>query len=143
MKLNAKSGICILAATGMALTTAGAANAAGRDNVLQPGQKTITIQAAGVSGHAVVNADGTIARKLNAKTVEHTPGSGVYIVNFNSNVRGCAYNATVGLGGSSGTSAPGFASVVGAAVSVKSVYVTTADKDGVTAERGFHLLVSC
>ena len=92
---------------------------------------------------AVINADGSIARGFGVKSVTHTAGAGSYIVIFNRNVRGCSYNASIGLGGASGTSARGFITVVGAAVSVRGVFVTTDDITGAQAERGFHLLVSC
>lgn len=93
---------------------------------------------------AVVNANGTIARSSGGVTLtSHTPGAGSYVINFGVNVTGCVYNATVGLSGSSGTSARGFTTVVGAAVSVNAVFVTTDDINGSAAERGFHITVFC
>src|SRR6186713_346358 len=52
---------------------------------------------------AVVNADGTLARNSGASFVTHNPGAGSYIVRFNRNVRNCAYTASIGLSGTSGT----------------------------------------
>jgi hypothetical protein len=100
----------------------------------QPTQKTLW---------AVVNADGTLARDSHAVSVTHTAATGAYIVVFDRNVRSCAYNATVGLSGASGTSARGFTTVVAAAVDVNGVFVTTDDVAGNPAERGFHLQVEC
>jgi hypothetical protein len=93
--------------------------------------------------YAVVNADCTIARSLFGPATCQTSGTGNYIIRFNRNVRNCAYTATIGLSGASGTEAPGFITVVGAAVDVKGVFVTTDDTTGASANRGFHLLVSC
>jgi hypothetical protein len=93
--------------------------------------------------YAVVNANGTLARGFGVQSVSHTAGTGSYIVFFNRNVRDCAYTATIGLGGASGTSARGFITTVGAAAGVRGVFVTTDDIAGNPAERGFHLFVSC
>jgi hypothetical protein len=92
---------------------------------------------------AVVNADCTIARSLVGATTCTKAGTGNYIIRFNRNVRNCNYTATIGLSGASGTEAPGFITVVGAAVDVKGVFVTTDDINGASADRGFHLLVTC
>ena len=93
---------------------------------------------------AVVNADGTLARKSAGNVlVTHTADSGSYIVRFNKHIRDCAYTATIGLSGASGTSARGFITVVAGASDPRRVFVTTDDVDGAPAERGFHLLVTC
>ena len=119
-----------------------------------PGPRTVTgpVPERGVSPqaayvgdtrYAVVNADCTIARSLFGPATCQTAGTGNYIIRFNRNVRNCAYTATIGLSGASGTELPGFITVVGAAVDVKGVFVTTDDITGASANRGFHLLVSC
>ena len=91
---------------------------------------------------AVVNADGTIARG-NGVTAVVTAGTGNYRVEFDRNVRQCAYVGTIGLSGASGTSAPGFITVVGDALSVNGVFVTTDDSAAASTNLGFHLVVDC
>jgi hypothetical protein len=146
MRRTVKNCIRGVTAVGILLATASAGAAAPdmTQNVLKPGQKgSVHTTATGVSGYAVVNADGTMARKLNAKSVTHSAGSSSYVVHFNSNVRGCAYTGNVGLSGSSGTSGPGFITVVAAASDVKGVYISTFDGSGAGTERPFHLVVTC
>jgi hypothetical protein len=92
---------------------------------------------------AVVNADGTVDRGKGVTSVTHTAAAGSYIVHFDRNVRACAYTASIGLSGASGTSARGFITVVGAAADSNGVFVTTDDIAGAPAERGFHLVVTC
>ena len=92
---------------------------------------------------AVVNADGTLARGKKVVSITHSAGGGSYIVFFDKNVRECLYVATIGLGGSSGTSARGFITTVGAAAGEDGVFITTDDIAGNPAERGFHLYVGC
>jgi hypothetical protein len=91
---------------------------------------------------AVVNADGTLARGVGADGVA-TAGTGNYRVSFDRNIRNCAYTATIGLAGASGTETPGFITVVGDALDVNGVYVTTDDIAGASANRAFHLAVTC
>lgn len=92
---------------------------------------------------AVINADGSIARGKGIVSVTHSAGAGSYIVFFNKNVTACNFQGTIGLSGSSGTSARGFITVVGAAAGDTGVFVTTDDVAGSPAERGFHLYVGC
>lgn len=94
---------------------------------------------------AVVNADGTLARGSNGVTSTTVPsdGPGAYSVHFPRNVTTCAYVATIGLSGSSGTSPAGFISVVGRNGDPNAVYVATDDTGGSGSNRGFHLLVGC
>ena len=94
------------------------------------------------SDFAVVNADGTIARGRNLLSVDHG-STGVYIVHFATNKTACAFVAAVGLGGSSGTSAPGYATVVGSAADPNGVFMDTYNSSGVKADLGFHLVTSC
>ena len=92
---------------------------------------------------AVINANGSIARGKGVVSVTHSAGAGSYIVFFNKNVTACTFTATIGLSGSSGTSARGFITTVGAAAGDTGVFVTTDDVAGDPAERGFHLYVGC
>ena len=131
----------LTAALSASLVLPGAAYAAQGHNS-GPVAKGVHTDGTGVSGWAVVGSDGTIARKLNAKSASHLD-VGEYEVLFNSNVRGCAYTGTVGLPGSSGSSDPGYMTVVGRASNSKGVYIETFDSTGARADLGFHLLVSC
>jgi hypothetical protein len=94
------------------------------------------------SDFAVVNADGSVAKSRNVASVDHLT-TGVYIVHFTTNKTACAYTATVGLGGSSGTSAPGYATVVGSAADPNGVFMDTYGSNGVNADLGFHLVTTC
>jgi hypothetical protein len=78
-------------------------------------------------------------------TVEHTASTGIYEVNFNKDVSGCAYEATVG-DTANAVPAQGQISVSGDvnADSTGDVYVQTFDKTGVTpTDSPFHLTVTC
>jgi len=86
---------------------------------------------------------GTLARGNRVTSVNKGPGTGIYQVRFARNVRNCAYVATIGLPGASGTSAPGEITVVGEAASVNGVFLTTHDSAGTAADRSFHLIVDC
>jgi hypothetical protein len=92
----------------------------------------------GQYGYAVVNANGTLARGHHAVSAAHL-GTGQYQVIFDSNVRGGAYIASIGLSGSVGASAPGQISVVGRFNNVKGVFIETTDSSGTLADLGFHL----
>lgn len=95
---------------------------------------------------AVVNAhpdSPTIARGSGVTSVTKS-GAGNYIVAFNRNVRQCVYNATIGISGAAGAESPGFVTVVGAALNVNAVFVTTDDTAGASVDdRSFHLIVDC
>jgi hypothetical protein len=146
MRRTVKNCIRGVMAIGILLATAsvGAAAPDMTQNVGKGDKKgSVHINATGVSGWAVVDVDGALARKLNAKSVSHTASTNSYIVHFNSNVRGCAYSGNVGLSGSSGTSGPGFITVVAANSDVKGVFVNTFDGTGAGTERPFHLIVTC
>jgi hypothetical protein len=133
--------VALTAVLASSVTFAGTASAGPRDNT-GPGAKSVHTDAAGVSGWAVIDPDGTLARKLNAKSVLHVD-TGIYAVSFNSNIRHCAYTATVGLSGSVGSSLPGYATVVALNEDTKGVYLKTFDSTGALADLGSHLLVSC
>lgn len=92
---------------------------------------------------AVVSASGDLNRGEGAKNVTRGKYVGDYIVKFNGNVKNCAYVATIGLPGRSGVSAPGFITVVGSNNDANSVYVSTYNLNAVSAQRGFHLVVTC
>jgi hypothetical protein len=94
------------------------------------------------SDFAVVNADGSVARSRNVVGVDHV-GTGVYVVHFATDKTGCAYTATIGLSGNSGTSLPGYATVVGSAVDPNGVFLDTYGSSGTTTDLGFHLVTTC
>jgi hypothetical protein len=102
----------------------------------------------GQNNWAVVSAAGAVVRSSSAPgpvTVSHSAATGIYEVNFNKDVSGCAYEATIG---DTATAVPvqGQISVSGDvdADSVDDVYVQTFDKTGVTAtDSPFHLTVTC
>jgi len=91
---------------------------------------------------AVVNADGTLARRRNAVSAARL-GTGQYEVVFRKDVRKCAYAGTIGLSGSVGSSAPGEITVVGRFGNDRGVFVTTHSSAGAFGDLGFHLAVHC
>lgn len=91
---------------------------------------------------AVVNSDGTLARGDHVVSATNL-GTGTYEVVFDRNVTGCAYTATIGLSGTSGSSTPGLISVVGRAGNVNGIFLNTVDTAGTNSNRGFHLNVTC
>jgi hypothetical protein len=91
---------------------------------------------------AVVNANGTLARGFRAVSSQRF-AVGRYAVNFNRNVRGCAYVATIGLSGSVGFSLPGQISVVGLFSNANGVFIAVSNSAGADADLGFHLAVHC
>jgi hypothetical protein len=92
---------------------------------------------------AVVAANGTLARGRSVASVART-GAGRYQVIFTSDVRPCAYFATIGdtsaapLGGGSQITTASL-STSGNGVSVR----TWGPNGGATGDRPFHLIVSC
>jgi len=101
------------------------------------------IAALGHSSWAVVGADGTLARNSGSAlsvSVIHTV-TGIYEVDFSTDVSHCAYVATLGDVGT-GTPLPGEVTVAGA-TNLDGVTVQTYDNTGAAADASFHLLVSC
>ena len=94
---------------------------------------------------AVVNADGTLARGSAGTSSENTGArSASYRVFFPRDVTAVLlHGGASASAGPAGTSAPGFITVVGAAVSSAGVFVTTDDTAGANANLGFHLAVTC
>jgi hypothetical protein len=91
---------------------------------------------------AVVNANGSKAR-AGCSTTSTSGSGGSYDVVFPRNVVKCAYVATVGSPARSGTVPPGYAIVVGAAISVNGVFIQTFDASGTLTPEPFHLVVDC
>lgn len=90
---------------------------------------------------ASVNADGTVARG-NGVTSSTRDSMGLYRVNFDRDLRGCAYTATVGNTGQ-GTANPGDAVTATNNFNEDGVYVYIRDNAGNPVNRPFHLIVSC
>jgi hypothetical protein len=91
---------------------------------------------------AVVNASGQLARGFRAVSSTKL-ALGEYQVIFNTNVRRCAYVATIGLANNAGGSAPGEITVIGLNGSPNGVFIHTYNSAGNPADRGFHLAVHC
>jgi hypothetical protein len=111
-------------------------------NAPRPVSKDVHTMASGVPGWAVVDADGTLERKLNAKSVTKL-GVGTYEVAFSSNVSKCAYSATIGLAINGGSPSPGYINVTGRSGNVKALFIKTYDTTATLADEGFHIVVSC
>jgi hypothetical protein len=91
---------------------------------------------------AVVNSDGTLARGFHAASATHL-ATGTYQVTFDRDVTACAYTATIGLSGTSGSSSPGEITVVGRAGIPNALFIQTFDSAGALSDRGFHVHTNC
>jgi hypothetical protein len=91
---------------------------------------------------AVINGlDGTLARGSGV-TTSGTIGVGEYVVDFNRNVSGCAYVASLGAVDTYGGQGYGGITVARRPLDPNGVYIRTDDNNG-TAFRSFHLAVFC
>jgi hypothetical protein len=96
----------------------------------------------GVTHQAVVAATGTLARGSGTTSASKT-GEGQYQVVFNADVKSCAYFATLG-DPADGAPPAGEVAVSSLAGNANGVLVVTRDSTGATtADRPFHLIVSC
>jgi hypothetical protein len=95
----------------------------------------------GLSRHAVVNPDGTLARGRGT-TSSTKSAVGQYQVVFDGAVTNCALSATLA---DPATGAPPSGEIAAGLVSsnANAVQVETRDSTGATADRPFHLIVSC
>jgi hypothetical protein len=122
------------------VTASGGVNTGGQTHAAPAISATCT----GTHVWAVINADGSKARAGGACSGTTSSGSGgSYDVIFPKNVVKCAYVATVGSPARSGTVPPGYAVVVGAAISVNGVFVQTFNSSGTLTPESFHLIVDC
>jgi hypothetical protein len=119
-------------------------------NAARPAPKAVSGTPAGMPITAqvlyeVVNSDGTKARGFPVTTAATHLSTGTYQVDFGPprNITGCAFVGSIGLSGSSGTSPPGFITVVGRAGDISGVFVQTFDSAGTLTDLGFHLVVTC
>jgi hypothetical protein len=96
----------------------------------------------GATHQAVVAAAGTLSRGHGATSTARS-GEGQYQVVFDTDVKNCAYFATLGDTGD-GSPPAGEISVSSLAGNANGVLVVTRDSAGAaTADRPFHLIVSC
>jgi hypothetical protein len=96
----------------------------------------------GLTRQAVVAATGTLSRGTGTTSASRT-GEGQYQVVFNADVKSCAYFATLG-DTADGAPPAGEISVSSLAGNANGVLVVTRDSTGAaTADRPFHLIVSC
>jgi hypothetical protein len=96
----------------------------------------------GLSRHAVVTATGVLSRNRGATSAERT-GEGQYQVVFNADVKACTYFATLG-DTAEGAPPAGEIAVSSLAGNANGVLVVTRDSTGAaTADRPFHLIISC
>ena len=98
-------------------------------------------QAEGLSNHAVVTAQGVLARGRGVGSVART-GAGRYQVIFNRDIRACAFVTSLGDAGAAGPP-EGQASTSALATNANAVAVRTESSNGNPADRPFHLIVSC
>jgi hypothetical protein len=96
----------------------------------------------GVDYWAVVSGTGVTARSRGGESSTRL-ARGTYEVLFRDDIRECAYTGTIGSTGFGGPPAPGLITVSGRANDVRGVFVQIYNANGVTADRPFHLLVSC
>jgi hypothetical protein len=95
-------------------------------------------------GHwAVVNGDGTMARSSDAGATATRTAEGTYVVVFGEEVTNCAYEATIGLSGTTATANPGSATVVRWSENSDGVLIQTYNTNGERVDKGFHLAVLC
>ena len=96
----------------------------------------------GLTRQAVVAATGTLSRGSGATSVTRS-GEGQYQVVFSADVKSCAYFATLG-DTADGAPPAGEIAVSSLAGNANGVLVVTRDSTGAaTADRPFHLIVSC
>jgi hypothetical protein len=98
---------------------------------------------AGTSYTAVVGATGRLIRGSGATSASQPEGTGTYEVDFESDVTGCAYVATLGQTGSKGQADPGMITVVGRSGNSAGIYITTGNIHGAHKNRSFHVDVGC
>jgi hypothetical protein len=139
-----------LAVVGMLLTGSAAALAAGANTGPGlPARATVTKAQSHVIRPidiwAVVNSDGTLARGERVVSASRIPEvvPGTYVVRTTRDVTFCSYVATIGLSSAEGEEAPGFIVVNRRFDDPKAVFVHTYDTSGNSADRAFHLKVSC
>lgn len=137
------SAVRALIAGVMLVSNAGAALAATGHQVASKVRPPVDKDGAtGLGGWVAVNQDGTIARRLNAKSVT-IPRDAIYNVRFNSKVSKCAFTGSIGDAAPDAAPGPGIVTFAVLAGDPRSIYVQTFDANGVPTPRGFFLVVTC
>jgi hypothetical protein len=128
----------------------GAAGPAGPSGSAGPAGPTGPAGAPATTLFAAVFADGALEPTQASGVVSAArlaPGTGVYEVIFNQNVRACAYTATIGdpnPGGAAGNgSENGEISITGRNGNVNGVLVETYASSGAAGDRPFYVVVFC
>jgi hypothetical protein len=98
--------------------------------------------AGGSSRYAVVNGGGQGVRSREVSSIART-GDGRYQVIFNSDVRSCAYFATIGDPTAGAPPQNSQISVSSLGSNVNGVSIRTENGNGVETNRPFHLVVMC
>jgi len=101
----------------------------------------------GLTRQVAVAADGARANDRGGVVSVTKTATGRYQVIFDSDVRACAYSATLAIAAPPAdrreVPATGEIAAAPLAANVNGVEVATADSAGVAADRAFHLIVSC
>jgi hypothetical protein len=100
-----------------------------------------SLMAHGSARFAVVNGGGQLVRGRNAQAARTGPGR--YQVIFNSDIRSCAYFATIGDASAAGPPQNSQISVSSLGSNVAGVAVRTENANGGEVNRPFHLVVFC
>jgi hypothetical protein len=100
-----------------------------------------SLMAHGSARFAVVNGGGQLVRGRNAQAAR--TGQGRYQVILNSDIRGCAYFATVGDASAAAPPQNSQISVSSLGSNVAGVAVRTENANGGEVDRPFHLVVFC
>jgi hypothetical protein len=130
-------------ATALAAALGGQAFADGHNLPIKGPHTQATPPPAGTSFTAVVGANGNLVRGSGATAASQPEGKGTYEVDFESDVTGCAYVATLGQTGSKGEADPGDVTVVGRAGNPAGIFVETANVQGALKNRAFQIDVGC
>lgn len=145
MKRLLSSATCVALAVGLMSASAVAANAADLNpsNMARSSSSVRGEGATGISGWAVVGADATLVRKLNAKSASSL-ATGEYEVGFNSKITKCAYIAMIAAVDSVGNfGQPSTVLITGRGGNPRALFVETFDSSGARANRPFHVQVIC
>jgi hypothetical protein len=100
-----------------------------------------SLMAHGSARFAVVNGGGQLVRGRNAQAARTGPGR--YQVIFNSDIRSCAYFATIGDASAAAPPQNSQISVSSLGSNVAGVAVRTENANGGVVNRPFHLVVFC
>jgi hypothetical protein len=102
-----------------------------------------TAASSNLSGWAIVNDDGTLAKGSNAVSSQNVGfDAGSYEVIFNSKLKSCAFTASIGSAVAADP-LPYNIVVSPRGGNIKGVYVHVTDLSGNPASAGFHLVVTC